>query len=69
MKGFKGAYKSIFHYYNKHGTHENSFYIWNMHWIYSQSIIYEYLTWLQTGAFTLELYINPIRISCEGNIH
>ena len=34
MKGFKEAYKSIFHYYNEHGSHENSFYILNMHWIY-----------------------------------
>ena len=34
MKGFKEAYKSIFHYYNEHGLHENSFYISNMHWIY-----------------------------------
>ena len=55
MKGFKEAYKIIFHYYNEHGSHENSFYISNMHWIYfiSKSIIYEYLTWSQTGAFTL----------------
>ena len=34
MKGFKEAYKSIFHYYNEYGWHENSFYISNMHWIY-----------------------------------
>ena len=34
MKGFKGAYKSIFHYYNEHGSHENSFYISNIHWIH-----------------------------------
>ena len=33
MKGFEEAYKSIFHYYNEHGSHENSFYISNMHWI------------------------------------
>ena len=25
--------KSIFPYYNGHGSHENSFYILNMHWI------------------------------------
>ena len=34
MKGFKEAYKSIFHYYNKHGSHKNSFYISKMHWIH-----------------------------------
>ena len=34
MKGFKEAYKSIFPYYNEHGSHKNSFYISNMHWIY-----------------------------------
>ena len=34
MKGFKEAFKSMFHYYNEHGLHENSFYISNMHWIY-----------------------------------
>ena len=34
MKGFKEAYKSIFHYYNEHGSHGNSFYISNMHWIH-----------------------------------
>ena len=34
MKGSKEAYKIIFHYYNEHGSHENSFYISNMHWIY-----------------------------------
>ena len=34
MKGFKEAYRSIFHYYNKHGSHEKSFYISNMHCIY-----------------------------------
>ena len=34
MKGFKEAYKSIFHYYNEHGSHENSLYISNMHWIH-----------------------------------
>ena len=32
MKGFKEAYKSIFHCYNEHGSHVNSFYISNMHW-------------------------------------
>ena len=58
MKGFKEAYKSIFHYYNEHdehGPHENSFYISNMHWIHfiPDQFIYEYLTWLQTGVFTL----------------
>ena len=26
--------KSIFHYYNEHGSHENLFYILNIHWIY-----------------------------------
>ena len=30
MKGFKEAYKSIFHYWNEHGSHENSFYILNI---------------------------------------
>ena len=35
MKIFKEAYKNIFHYYNEHGSHNNSFYISNMHWIYS----------------------------------
>ena len=34
MKGFKEAYKSIFHYCNEHGLHENSFSISNMYWIY-----------------------------------
>ena len=34
MKGFKEAYKSIFHYYNEYGSHKNSCYISNMHWIY-----------------------------------
>ena len=34
MKGFKKAHKSIFYYYNEHGSHENSFYTSNMHWIY-----------------------------------
>ena len=34
MEGFAEAYKSIFHYYNQHGSHENSFYISNMDWIY-----------------------------------
>ena len=33
MKGFE-AYKSIFHYYNEHGSHENLVYIFNMHLIY-----------------------------------
>ena len=42
MKGFKEAYISIFHYY-KHA----------LNLFHSQSIIYEYPTWLQTGAFTL----------------
>ena len=27
-------YKSIFHYCNEHGSHENSLYISNIHWIY-----------------------------------
>ena len=26
MKGFKKTYKNIFHYYNEHGSHENSIY-------------------------------------------
>ena len=34
MKGFKEVYKSIFHYYNEHVSHEKSFHISNMHWIY-----------------------------------
>ena len=34
MKDFEEAYKSIFHYYNEHGSHENLFYIWNMHWTF-----------------------------------
>ena len=34
MKGFKEAYKSIFHHYNEHVSHENSFQISNMHWIH-----------------------------------
>ena len=34
MKRFKGAYKSIFYYYNEHGSHENSFHISKMHRIY-----------------------------------
>ena len=34
MKGYKEVYKSIFHYCNEYGSHENSFYIWNMHRIY-----------------------------------
>ena len=34
MKGFKEAYKSIFHDYNQHESHENPFYISNIHWIY-----------------------------------
>ena len=36
MKGSKEAYKSIFHYYNEHRSHENSFYISlsNLNWIY-----------------------------------
>ena len=34
MKGFKEAYKSIFHNYNEHGSLENSFYISNMYWIH-----------------------------------
>ena len=34
MKDFKEAYKSIFHYYNEPGSHENSFYISTMHWIH-----------------------------------
>ena len=34
MKGFKKAYKSILHYFNEHGSHENLFYISNIHWIY-----------------------------------
>ena len=33
-KGFKEVYESIFHYYNEHGSHENSLYISNMLWIY-----------------------------------
>ena len=59
MKGFKEAYKSIFHYYNEHGSHENSFYISNMHWIYfipNQSfmnILHDYklvrLLWIRTN--------------------
>ena len=42
MKGFKEAYKSIFHYYTEHRSHENSFYISNMHsinFIANQSFI------------------------------
>ena len=52
MKGFKEAYKSIFHYYSEdwkfilHLKHA-------LNLFYSQPIIYEYLTWSQTGAFTL----------------
>ena len=34
MKGFKEAYKGIFHYYNEHGSHKNPFDISNMHLIY-----------------------------------
>ena len=34
MKGFKEAYKSIFHYCNEHGSHENSFYSSKMNWYY-----------------------------------
>ena len=34
MKGFKEAYKRIFHCYNEHGSYENLFYISNRHWIY-----------------------------------
>ena len=34
MKSFNEAYKSIFYYYNEHGSHGNWFYISTMHWIY-----------------------------------
>ena len=48
MKSFKEAYKKKFHYYNEHGSHENSFSISNMQWIYfipnqsSMSILHGY---------------------------
>ena len=34
MKGFKEAYRTIFHSYNEHGSHKKSFYISNMHWVF-----------------------------------
>ena len=34
MKGCQEAYKSIFHYHDERGSHENSFYISNIYWIH-----------------------------------
>ena len=62
MKGFKEAYKSIFHYYNEQRSHENSFYILNMHWIhfiFNQSFM-NILRGYKLGAFTLLYYLSSM---------